>query len=304
MTGAATIEIRPATRRDGPAVVEFLTAAPPGPGGADASDSLFTADACRRVVAVRGDRVVGSCVFTPGAGRCAAAAPPRLLDWDGGLAARLVRAAAGMAVREGGVRLIQMLTAPDAGGPLARVLADAGFEPLATLAYLRRSTEAQDARRPDRPDLAWRTYSRLRHRKFARTISATYEDSLDCPRLAGLRPVGDTLETHKHTGTFSPRTWRLALAGGEPVGAVLVNNLQGRGELVYLGVVPGARRRGIGRALVDRAIRDTAELGLPAMGLAADAANGPAMRLYERAGFHEIRRRLVWFVPAERLAAL
>lgn len=84
----------------------------------------------------------------------------------------------------------------------------------------------------------------------------------------------------------------------------LVNNFLGRGELVYLGVVPEARGRGIGRALLAQAIRDTAEMGLPQMGLAVDVANQPAVRLYEEAGFKEIRRRQAWFIPKEGLSAL
>ena len=84
----------------------------------------------------------------------------------------------------------------------------------------------------------------------------------------------------------------------------MVNNLKGRGELVYLGVVPEGRGRGIGRTLLAHAIRDTAEKGLDRMGLAIDVKNTPAMRLYEGANFHEIRRRLAWFVPAHRLDTL
>ena len=84
----------------------------------------------------------------------------------------------------------------------------------------------------------------------------------------------------------------------------LVNNFLGRGELVYLGVVPEARGRGIGRALLAQAMRDTAEMGLPQMGLAVDVANQPAVRLYEEAGFKEIRRRQARFIPKEGLSAL
>ncbi len=119
-----------------------------------------------------------------------------------------------------------------------------------------------------------------------------------------MRTVDETITTHKHTGLFCPRSWRLALKGGRPVGVGLVNNLRGAGELVYLGVVPEARRQGVGRTLLAQAIRDTAAMGLPQIGLAVDIANTPALRLYEAWGFREIRRRLAFFVPAAGLETL
>jgi len=73
---------------------------------------------------------------------------------------------------------------------------------------------------------------------------------------------------------------------------------------VYLGVVPEARGRGIGAALLARTIRDTAEMGLPQVGLAVDTANAPAVRMYVAAGFREVRRRDAWFVSADELQRL
>jgi ribosomal protein S18 acetylase RimI-like enzyme len=136
--------------------------------------------------------------------------------------------------------------------------------------------------------------------------------------MAGLRTAQDALATHRATGVFRPGAWHLALEGGaghpgsprravaggtgrirarEAVGVVLVNVLEGRGDLVYLGVVPEARGRGVGRALLGQAIRDTARMGLPALVVAVDTQNAPAVRLYAGAGFKEVRRRLVFFVP-------
>jgi ribosomal protein S18 acetylase RimI-like enzyme len=239
----------------------------------------------------------------PGRGRCAVVLPPRILEWEETLAAGLLRAAAAHALARG-ARLIQALTDPEGGAPFAAALEQAGFEVLALLSYMRRAVGPEDPRLGPPAGLEWEHYSRWRHRRFAQTIALTYEGSLDCPKLAGLRSIDDTLETHKSTGTFTPRTWHLASADGRPVGVALLNNLRARGELVYLGVTAAARRRGIGRTLLDQAIRDTAEMGLPQIGLAVDVANSPAVRLYEQAGFREIRRRLTYFVPAARLESL
>ena len=306
MTDAADIPIRLARRRDVTALVEFLQVAPAARGTDTTADAALLANLRNRLVAVRGDDIVGSAVVIRGAGRCAAIRPPRLLDWDVDLAARLLRAAAAHGKTKHGARLIQSLIDPAAADALVPALERAGFEPLATLSYMRRPVQPEEAHRePDTPPgLTWQHYSRLRHRKFAEVIARTYTESLDCPRLAGLRTVDDSIGTHKGTGRFTPRCWHLVSDGGHPVGVGLVNDLKGRGELVYLGVVPEARCHGLGRALLARAIRDTARMGLRRMGLAVDVTNTPAVRLYHSATFHETHRRLAWFIPAARLDAL
>ncbi|GAH87656.1 unnamed protein product, partial [marine sediment metagenome] len=213
---------------------------------------------------------------------------------------RLIRRAAS-ASAEAGARFIQAVVEPEGRSPLARAIARAGMERLAVLAYLRRKVTAADARTARPKGIVWKRWTPWRRRKFARTIARTYEESLDCPAMAGLRTADDALATHRATGVFRAGAWHLALEAREAVGVVLVNALEGRGDLVYLGVVPEARGRGIGRALVAEAIRDTARMGLVALGVAVDTQNGPAWRLYARAGFKEVRRRLVFFVPRMRL---
>jgi len=303
MSVTIAIEVRPARRADAPRVAALHAAPGAGPTAGDMSTFQESAIA-DFVVAARGDEILGACRFTAGAGRCANILLPRLREWDQALAARLVRAAAARVHLRSGSRLIQVLIGAEGPPTLIAALRQAGFEQLAMLAYLRRHVRPQENQAPLPADLAWRRYWRLRHGQFARTISATYEQSLDCPGLAGLRTVDDAITTHKHTGIFCARAWNLAIADGEPVGVVLLNNLQGRGDIAYLGVAPAARRRGIGRALVVRAVRDTAAMGLPQIGLAVDVANTPAMRLYEKTGFQETRRRLAYFIPAARLDEL
>lgn len=304
MNDIAQVEIRPARLRDAGPLAAFHEVAPPPPGGAEAADPIYMTDLRARVLAVSGGEIVGTCRYLGTAGHCAVVPAPRLLEWDEALAARLLRAAAAHALRRHRARLIQAIAEPEGTSPLAAAIERAGFDRLAVLSYMRRPIRFEDKLLAPPAGLEWRPYSIFRHGLFARTILRTYRDSLDCPKLAGLRPIDDTISTHKHTGTFSSRTWRLAMAGADPVGAVLVNENQGRGDLVYLGVAPEARGRGIGRALLERGIRDTAEMGLPQMGLAVDVTNTPAMRLYERSGFHEVRRRLGYFIPADRLEPL
>jgi len=301
MNGSSPITIRPARPGDLAALVEFLQSA--GQTPCDPS-AVATIEPGNRLVALRAGDIVGTIRYTPGAGHTAAVVPPRLGRWDEDLAAALLRAAAGRARRRHGSRLIQTLLEPDGADPAIAALERAGFGRLATLLYMRRAVDEEDRRLPLSDRIAWRRYTRLRKGEFADAIAETYRESLDCPGLRGLRTVHDAVRTHKHTGRFRPKRWRLAVLDASPVGVAMVNEMRGRGELVYLGVVPEARGIGLGRDLLRRAIRDTAEMGHETMGLAVDADNAPAVRLYRAAGFAETHRRLAWFVPRGNLDAL
>ena len=304
MIDVDAITIRPACRTDLVPLVEFLLTTPPTPGDPSPPSAVSTRDLPNYLVAQHDGRLVGTIHAQPAAGRCAAIGLPRLLAWDEHLAARLFRAAAEHAERRHEARLIQTLLAPERAEPAVAALERAGYAPLATLAYMRRPITSADFVRCPENEITWHHYSRLRHHKFAEAIDVIYEGTLDCPDLAGLRSVHDSISTHKNTGQFQPRRWRLAVMGRTTVGVALVNELRGRGELVYLGLVPAARGQGIGRALVDRAIQDTAEMGLPRLGLAVDTRNEPALRLYHCVGFSETHRRLAYFMPGHRLETL
>jgi [ribosomal protein S18]-alanine N-acetyltransferase len=62
-------------------------------------------------------------------------------------------------------------------------------------------------------------------------------------------------------------------------------------DLHRIGVHPDARRRGIARALLDRALRQAADAGATRMLLEVGASNDPALAFYADAGFAEIDRR-------------
>jgi ribosomal protein S18 acetylase RimI-like enzyme len=55
-------------------------------------------------------------------------------------------------------------------------------------------------------------------------------------------------------------------------------------EVIYLGLTPGARGRGLGRAVLRHAL-ELARDHVPFLELAVDLRNTPAVRLYRSAGF-------------------
>lgn len=197
-----------------------------------------------------------------------------------------------------GVQLAQALVDPSHSASL-RLHECAGFVPLAELIYLHRDVHSGAAAWPALPpQLHWETYSSATHALFARTIAASYEQSLDCPALNGVRDIEDVLAGHKAAGEFTPALWFLLVerhagaSADDPIGrGVLLLSRSARGdalELIYLGLPPEVRGRGLGALLMQQALSAVAATGSGGLSLAVDARNGPALRLYYRHGMHRV----------------
>ena len=81
---------------------------------------------------------------------------------------------------------------------------------------------------------------------------------------------------------------------GEPVGAALIARRGTASRLAGMAFLTSARRRGLGRVLMDRLLADARARGERRMVLEVIEQNTPAVHLYEDAGFVR-RRRLVGF---------
>jgi GNAT superfamily N-acetyltransferase len=204
-----------------------------------------------------------------------------------------VIAAAVAALRPGAMSMVQALL--DAEQATERsALWGGGFRRLAELKYMvRRSPPATQADHdapppPSLPEpLRLVTWKRSRKALFGRAILASYQDTADCPGLVGLRDADDIIAGHQATGRFDPDLWHVALAGEEPAAVMLLNPIPQRGamELVYLGLTPAWRGRGVGGALLDYGLALARRRKAGDVVLAVDADNAPAVRLYERRGF-------------------
>lgn len=85
--------------------------------------------------------------------------------------------------------------------------------------------------------------------------------------------------------------------GGRIVGNVSVRRAGARGEGWLIGNVavhPDWRRRGIGRALMEAAVGLMQERGGRWAGLMVEHDNLPALRLYEKMGFHRLGAITIW----------
>ncbi len=91
--------------------------------------------------------------------------------------------------------------------------------------------------------------------------------------------------------------WQLGQIPGEPAAAavLLLAEIPHRDvwEIIYLGLTPSARGRGLGRKALEHAL-ELARPNVPRLELAVDLRNIPATRLYQSAGFVVRDRRAVY----------
>lgn len=170
-----------------------------------------------------------------------------------------------------------------------------GFAHLADLLYLVRPVnEPLPAPEPRRLEAL--TYDPAsNHDRFVRVLEKTYVNTRDCPALNGCRTGDQALFGHRLSGEFDPARWKLYRAEGTDVGLLLMNDHpdQDAWEVVYMGIVPEARGRGYGRAMLLSGLHEARSAGRRAVLLAVDARNRYALKLYRDLGFTELLTRSV-----------
>ncbi|MGN6366779.1 MAG: GNAT family N-acetyltransferase [Phycisphaerae bacterium] len=244
-----------------------------------------------------GEEVIeGMCLWVPSPGRTAMLFGPGLSEHPE--AAKGTEAAIGAVLadaREAGVVLVQSMMEPaDAAGKT--VFAAAGLSQLATLTYMERKPPVHAPAYTVPADVRILPYSAETHALFGEAIVRSYEQTLDCPALSGMREVEDIIAGHKGAGGhFDPQLWGLVVNGeGKALGCLLLGEIAARNclETVYLGLVPEARGRGLGRVLMQRVLSIASRRGYEVTTLAVDAANAPAVGLYRRCGYVSVAQRV------------
>jgi ribosomal-protein-alanine N-acetyltransferase len=82
-----------------------------------------------------------------------------------------------------------------------------------------------------------------------------------------------------------------AMHGTRLSGFILSRLVEDEAEILSVAVARAAQGRGLARNLLNLHLRRLAGLGARTVFLEVDEYNRPAIRLYDRAGFHEISRR-------------
>ena len=270
-----------------------------------------------------GGTEVALAVRSPGRTVVVFASPPPFSGREsaGAGAARsaAISAASSHAALSMGARLAQALLNPEES-VLIQGYEGAGFARLADLAYLRRdlrtllrSAREKPAALPPGVGARIVRYSELepaaREPLLREALARSYEGTMDCPALCGLRTIDDVVESHKAVGRLDPSLWWLILEGDERAEGTGVGAERAAGcillsvvpethtiELVYLGLAPPLRGRGVGDALFVNGLQGLcAGAGIAhadTMACAVDLANAPAMRFYERWGFKRFATRV------------
>ncbi len=195
---------------------------------------------------------------------------------------------------QAGAHLAQALL-PLGDNEVAARFSAGGFMHAADLLYLAANL---DQIRNDATQLpfAIESFQTGEEQRLAALIDRTYVGTLDCPQLDGLRQTADVIAGYKAVGELRPELWLIARDRADDVGCLLMNLHPDvrHAEIVYVALIPEVRGRGWGQALIMRAIALAQRGGAERMVLAVDAANQPAIRIYERLGFFEFDRRAVW----------
>jgi ribosomal protein S18 acetylase RimI-like enzyme len=247
-------------------------------------------------------RIEATCIAAPGAGRTAtvfasrAAVPARTPSIG-----RLVQAVA-LSLRDADIDLAQALLEPEDPGEAA-IFQAGGFRQLAELDYLERPIPRFNAvPRPALPDgVRIEIWSPSDRARLTALLERTYEHTLDCPGLAGLRRPSDILDGHLASGRPIPESWLILMVDGRDAGALLLNRSHDGTtiELVYLGLTPEVRGRGLGKTLLTFGLAGLDNDAARTVVLAVDRANLPAAGLYRRMGFRFALRRVAMVRPIE-----
>ena len=168
----------------------------------------------------REGQLVGAVLWQQQPGRSALVWPPGIVSQEPRQTAIQLLEAVALRIDSLGIRLACVLL--DQGTDEDnRVLSASHFEHLANLSYLVCSQEHFPlARPPSPPD--FEAYHPENHQRFVKLIEETYEGTLDCPGLEGLRDIDDVLAGYRAIGEFSPQRWLIVRCKGRDIGCLLL----------------------------------------------------------------------------------
>lgn len=252
----------------------------------DQDDSAFDG----LIVALADERIAGAtwCQLAPGS-----TAVIWLPNFTSPAAVPLLEAAVDF-LDERRIVLAQLLANADDSIP-AELLAAADLRKLARLAYLSVENTMFPATEP-KSRLQFESHASEDARRLGDLLLLTYQGSLDCPQLNGVRTSADILDGYRQQGAFSADRWFFVRHDGQDAGALILaaHPETANCELVYMGLVPAARGQRLGREVLEFAMWKAGTDHAERLVLAVDEANKPALDTYLQAGFQPWDHRTVF----------
>ena len=145
--------------------------------------------------------------------------------------------------------------------------------------------------------VSWKQANEYAARRVANMVAATFEGTLDCPELNGIRTPTQVLRGFLDGLPLRTQPyWLLLHVDGQVAGCLLLKKHAASEllELCYVGLLPKFRGRGLGRVMIGEAIRRTELLSCNVLAAAVDTRNLPALKIYHQFGFRSHQHLRAW----------
>lgn len=267
---------------------------------------LLNSKRCNLYWVRKSDRIMAAGLAIHHPGRVAMIFHTRCLE-PGGITAlcRLLDKLSRLALSQGAAVVEVLITDPTQ--PEIQAFRLAGYIHLAHLIFMSRTLEnltrqpRDTCLLPHEGRLEWSRFTLGDEKRLARILTETFVDSLDCPAIHGMRRIEDIIEGYKASGIFRPDSWWLPRLRGNDLGCILINESavdERTAEILYLGVIPRWRKKGIARAMLKESFAYMHRRGIKKISLAVDSGNAPALALYHQEGFRPINHQDVFITNA------
>ncbi len=174
---------------------------------------------------------------------------------------------------------------------LKQAFLNAGFSKLATLTFMEQTRPPKKI--STQHAISYKKLSSNQDQLLGYLLEETYIDSLDCPKIHGVRKTQDIIDGHRGYDSKCTQVWFIAELESKPAGVILLNAIPKTSsmELAYIGISPWARGRGLGHTLMQHITEQAISQDFSRITLAVDAANIPALGLYKKWNFIEKNKR-------------
>lgn len=205
-------------------------------------------------------------------------------------------------VKNQDIRLCHLELSPQATEVEALLIAH-GMQRLACLEHLTGSSHRRLAMNEARP-LSLQPLCEFSQAQQLALLAAVGHDSLDSRPLRDVLSVEELLAGFYQQDPQAPLHWYAVGYHGVTVGALLMapRPALGRWELMLMGLTTDWRGKGLGRALLNKALELAQQAGVQEITLSVDNVNLPAKQLYLQAGFlcYSQQCLLAWKGDGER----